>query len=152
MSKAVLAAENFISRNETIAGVEKYGRGIIHDTYLVKLENRTEPFILQRINTQVFTNPEAMMHNLRLVCQHIRGRMMESGGRIEAGWQMAHPLPASDGRDFFIDADGAFWRALSFIRQAVPLEAVGSLDDAEETGRAHKTIRYTMTMPVLCVI
>jgi len=142
MNKPTLAAENFISQEESIAGIETYGQGIIHDTYLVKPGNTADWFILQRINTQVFKNPEAVMHNLRLVCEHIRERMIENGSSIDINWQMLQPMPARDGRDFFIDAEGNFWRALSFIRGARPLEQISSLDDAREAGRALGTFHF----------
>ena len=142
MSKVEHAAVNFINREETISGVGEYGRGIINDTYLVRLGNGSSRFILQRINTQVFTDPEAIMHNLRLVCEHIRERMKESGSLIDADWQMLRSKPARDGRDFFVDKDGAFWRALSFIRGASPLEQISSLDDAREVGRALGTFHF----------
>lgn len=136
MKKVVQAAENFIRHDETIAGVEQYGHGIIHDTYLVKLGNRADRFILQRINTQVFTNPAAVMHNLRLVCAHMQERRKAGGSAIDANWQMLQSIPARDDRDLFVDAGGAFWRALSFIRGANPLEKISCLHDAREAGRA----------------
>ena len=136
MNKVAQVAENFISHDETISGVAEYGSGIIHDTYLVKLNNRANRFILQRINKQVFANPEAIMHNLKLVGKYIQERMKVSGSRIDSDWQMLQSISAGDGRDFYVDADGDFWRALSFIRGAVPLEQISCLGDAREVGRA----------------
>ena len=136
MNTVIAAAENFISHAETIAGVEAFGHGIIHDTYLVKLGNGADCFILQCINTQVFTKPAAVMHNLRLVCAHMQKRRTVSGSSIDAGWQVLEVMPARDGRDFFVDAHGAFWRALRFIRGASPLEQMSCLHDAGEVGRA----------------
>jgi Ser/Thr protein kinase RdoA (MazF antagonist) len=136
MTKVEQAAENFIGHDETIAGIEKYGSGIIHDTYLVKLDNGANRFILQRINKQVFAKPEAIMHNLQLVCGHIQERMKGGASRIDADWQMLQRVPAGDGRDYYVDADGDFWRALSFIREAVPLEQITCLEDARQAGRA----------------
>jgi Ser/Thr protein kinase RdoA (MazF antagonist) len=136
MNRVTGAAEHFIGHDEIIAGIGEYGHGIIHETYLVKLGNGADCFILQRINTQVFANPAAVMHNLRLVCEHIQKRMQVSGSAIAADWQILQSIPARDGRDFFIDADGAFWRALTFIRDAIPLEQISCLHDAREVGRA----------------
>jgi hypothetical protein len=93
MNTVVQAAENFIRHDETIAGVEAYGHGIIHDTYLVKPGNGADRFILQRINTQVFTNPAAVMHNLRLVCAHMQERRKAGGSAIDANWQMLQSIP-----------------------------------------------------------
>ena len=57
MENTVRIAADFLKPGEKIAVVEEYGNGIIHDTYLVKLEMGQGKFILQRINTQVFSNP-----------------------------------------------------------------------------------------------
>ena len=130
------AAENFIRQPESVDIVEEYGRGIIHDTYLVKLNGQAESFILQRINTQVFKQPELVMHNLRLVCEHIHDLKKPAERRVDSGWKMLHIIPTRDNRDFFIDPGGGFWRALSFINGAHPLEKIVNLDNAREVGRA----------------
>jgi Ser/Thr protein kinase RdoA (MazF antagonist) len=145
MAMAAGAAENFSSRDQSVAAVEKCGHGIIHDTYLVTLNSGASRFILQRINTQVFTNPEAIMRNLHLVCDHIQKRMKVAASRIGAEWQMLRSLPARDGSDFFIDADGVFWRALRFIQGAVPLERISSPDEAREVGRALGTFHWLVS-------
>ena len=145
MNMAVQAAGNFIRQDEVIVGVEECGHGIIHDTYLVRLNNGADLFILQRFNIQVFPNLGAIMHNLKLVCEHIQERTKVSGSRIDAGWQMLRGITARDGRDFFIDADGTFWRALSFIRGAIPLEHISSLNDAREVGRALGTFHWLIS-------
>ncbi len=145
MDMALQAAENFISQDKCIVSVEPYGHGIIHDTFLVKLNNKPGSFILQRINKEVFTNPAAIMHNLGVVSAHILERIKVSNSRIDANWQMLQILPTRDGREFFIDADGVFWRALSFIREAISLEKIISLDDAREVGRALGTFHWLIS-------
>jgi len=136
MDIAEKAAENFIGQSESITTVKKYGRGIINDTYLVKFDGRDDSFILQRINTHVFKKPELIMHNLRLVCEHIHAAKKNKEGRINSDWKMLHIIPTKDNRDFFIDTQGDFWRALSFIHGAHPLEKIGNIDNARELGRA----------------
>jgi Ser/Thr protein kinase RdoA (MazF antagonist) len=136
MNMAIQVAENFIGQDKSITSVEKYGRGIIHDTYLVELDGRADSFILQRINTQVFKQPELIMHNLRLVCEHVHDLKKLAGREIDSGWKMLHIIPTRNNRDFFTDSGGGFWRALSFIRGARPLEKIANLDNASEVGRA----------------
>ena len=130
------AAENFVSQSEHVDGVEEYGRGNIHDTYLVRLEGQADGFILQRINIQVFKRPDLIMHNLRLVCEHVHDLARIAERRIDSSWKMLHIIPTRDDMDFFIDPEGGFWRALTFIHGARPLEKIASLDDAREAGRA----------------
>ncbi len=136
MNRALQAAENFRSRDESITGVEKYGHGIIHDTYLVRLNRGAKKIILQRLNSEVFKDPEAVMYNLHHICEHIQEQMKINSTGVAADWQMLQNIATRDGRDFFIDAAGDFWRALSFIRGAVPLEHITGPDDAGEAGRA----------------
>ena len=94
MNRALEAAENFSNQDESITGIEEYGHGIIHDTYLVRLDNGAKKIILQRINSEVFTDPAAVMHNLHLVCEHIRKRSNADGSRTDAGWPGAlHKSP-----------------------------------------------------------
>jgi len=136
MNMALQAAENFIGQDKSITSVEKYGKGIIHDTYLVELIGQADSFILQRINTQVFKQPELIMHNLRLVCEHVHDLKKLAGRGIDSGWKMLHIIPTGNNRFFFTDSEGGFWRALSFISGAKPLEKIANLDNAGEVGRA----------------
>jgi len=136
MNMALQAAENFIGQDKSITSVEKYGKGIIHDTYLVELSGQADSFILQRINTQVFKQPELIMHNLRLVCEHVHDLKKLAGRGIDSGWKMLHIIPTGNNRGFFTDSEGGFWRALSFISGAKPLEKIANLDNASEVGRA----------------
>jgi len=145
MNRALQAAENFRSQDESITGVEKYGHGIIHDTYLVRLNKGAKKIILQRINSEVFKDPEAVMYNLHLICEHIQKRTKADATGVDADWQMLQNIPARDGRDFFIDAAGDFWRALTFIRAAVALEQITSSDDAREVGRALGTFHWLLS-------
>lgn len=137
MNTAWQAAENFISRNEIIAGIEEYGHGIIHNTYRVRLAESSKTFILQRLNPHVFQNPEAIMHNLAAVCEHIKGkRKLAGGGMIGGNWQDLQYIKTRDDRLFFIDTAGGFWRALVFISGAHPVEQVTCCNEAREVGRA----------------
>jgi len=136
MSIVEQAAENFIGQSESLKRVVKYGRGIINDTYLVELDGQDGRFILQRVNTHVFKQPELVMHNLRLVCEHIHALQINAASRIHSDWEMLHIIPTRGKRDYFIDLQGGFWRAFSFIRGAHSLESIGSLDNAREAGRA----------------
>jgi Ser/Thr protein kinase RdoA (MazF antagonist) len=49
---------------------------------------------------------------------------------------MLHVIPTRGDGDFFIDPDGGFWRALSFIGGAHPLESIEIPENAREVGRA----------------
>ena len=134
--QAEKAAGNFIGPDDAIAVVEEYGRGIIHHTYLVHLDDPEKDFILQRVNTRVFQRPELIMHNLRVLSDHVSSREIPALDRLDPHWKMVRLIPTGAGRDFFIDPAGGFWRALEFIRDASPLEEITSLENVREVGRA----------------
>jgi hypothetical protein len=64
-------------------GLEKtvpnhYGNGHINDTFFMVLNNKH--FILQRINTHVFTNPTAVMENMVNVTDFLAKKIKKAGG------------------------------------------------------------------------
>ena len=136
MSLPEKAAENFIGSGDAIAAVEKYGRGNIHATFLVKLKEAARSFILQRINTGVFREPELIMDNLRILSDHVHKSWKVELNSFAPEWQMIRIVPAVDGRDFFVDPVGGFWRAFVFISGAHPLEEIAGPGDAGEAGKA----------------
>lgn len=129
------AAEQFNPAGE-ITDIRSFGSGNVNDTFLVSTSsNRGKCFILQRINGRVFSRPELIMQNLRTVCGHISERLR---GNQAAGrrWEMVLVLKAADSGDHWIDGDGCFWRAISFIDNSESFDSVISLDHASEVGFA----------------
>ena len=134
-------AQNFLKPGEDVV-VEPYGNGIIHDTYLVSYGKGHAKFILQRINLHVFKKPELIMQNIRIVCDHVRRRLEQERNTQFAEWQMLDIIPTIDGRDYFVDEQGLFWRGLSFIHDAAPLENVRNQEQAHEIGTALGRFHY----------
>jgi len=129
-------AECFEPRG-TIVDIRPFGSGNVHDTYLVSLQDGEAPrFILQRVNTKVFHRPEMVMRNMRIATEHIRLRLLDVQPGTDRRWEVMRVLAARDGRDHFIDSDGSFWRALSFIEGARTFDIVEDTDHAREVGYA----------------
>ncbi|MGH2643670.1 MAG: hypothetical protein ACRDE2_06970, partial [Chitinophagaceae bacterium] len=53
--------------------VEKFGSGLINNTFRLhgNRGKRKDEFILQRINTHVFKNPEAILNNHRKASEYL---------------------------------------------------------------------------------
>jgi Ser/Thr protein kinase RdoA (MazF antagonist) len=117
--------------------VRSYGSGNVHDTFLVTVGEAEEPrFILQRLNTRVFRRPELVMQNLRTCTEHLGRRLQQESLGHGRRWEVPRVLPARDGRDYFLDEQGSFWRGLSFIAAARTFDALGDLGHAREVGFA----------------
>ena len=128
--QALPAARQFLSPTAR-PRLEPLGRGLINDTYRV-IEGNTS-WILQRINCQVFPDPPAIMANLRRVTEHAR---QARKGCPETRLRLPELIPTRDGADFYEDAAGDCWRAMTYIEETRGLPAIAELGQAEQVGRA----------------
>ena len=108
---------------------EHFGNGHINDTFLaVQDENgRKKSYILQRMNREVFKDPEGLMRNIVLVTDYLRERIRERGGAVTR--EVLNPIRTPDGSPFVIDGNGSYWRLYTFITDAVSLDKVRSSED-----------------------
>lgn len=123
-------ANQFVDR--LIKNIEPFGSGNINDTFVVTLEESR--FVLQRINTQVFRQPQAVMQNITVCTRHISDRL--SNLSLDRRWETPRVIFTSDNQDHYIDESGSVWRALSLIEDSRSHDTIQSLDHAEEIGYA----------------
>ena len=136
MDDVVAVAERFAFPGKIVT-VRDFGNGNINKTYLAILDSEVEGhFILQRINSQVFQKPELIMRNMHVVTGHISERLRCS--EIDDGrrWEVPHIITTREGNDCWIDSDGSFWRAISYINNACTYDTVKDNNHAEEAGFA----------------
>ncbi len=118
------AAANFQYEGIPVDG-GPYGSGHINDTYRVFLDNGSGkpcPVILQQINTEIFRDPEALMENIEKVTSHLREKILRFGG--DPARETMQIIPAGDGRPFWIDAKGHYWRSYRFITGATSYDQI----------------------------
>jgi Ser/Thr protein kinase RdoA (MazF antagonist) len=137
----MLAARQFSSPNPVI-DIQPLGHGIINDTFLVTLDPApsdspsTRHFVLQRLNRQVFPQPESVMQNLRTFSEHTRQRLQQLTLDSKRRWEIPHVLLTQDGRDHWLDASGEFWRATSYIESTQSFNTIRGTAQAREVGYA----------------
>ncbi len=124
-------AQHFV-RSGSIREVKPFGSGNINDTFLVLLDDAPEPyFILQRINTQVFTNPRGVMQNMRIFSEHVRERLNRTPPSRR--WEVPRVLLTHDESNHCEDCDD-FWRAISFVDNSHTHDTIQDARHAEEIG------------------
>ncbi|MDJ0682633.1 MAG: aminoglycoside phosphotransferase family protein [Xenococcaceae cyanobacterium MO_167.B52] len=129
MSEIAVIAQLFLSQ-ETITNVKEYGSGNINQTFLVTTDSPTESYyILQKINTQVFPNPELVMDNICLVTNHIKNKLS-----VKQPWEISRVLFTKDQKHHYRDEQDNFWRGITFIDNSLCLEKVESLSHAKQIG------------------
>lgn len=136
MDNLFTVAEQFKPQARVI-DIREFGNGNINRTFLVTLDTKGEKhFILQRINTQVFRQPELVMLNMRISTEHIRRRLQLGPLGTGRRWEVPSVLLAQDGRDFWLDPVGSFWRAISFIDGSRSFDTIEDIEHASEVGYA----------------
>ena len=117
------AASAFDFGGPMVCDPHHYGEGHINDTFVVWRADHTKRFILQRINTDTFTDPAGLMENICGVTRHLRAKIQAEGG--DPCRECLNVIPALSGAAYYIDSEGSAWRAYDFIENTVCLQQVG---------------------------
>ncbi|MEI6971710.1 MAG: aminoglycoside phosphotransferase family protein [bacterium] len=120
-----------------LVGGRPYGSGHVNDTYLTRWNgNGTDKiWIIQRINHTIFKDPAKVMDNIAGISAHIH-RKLESAGVPDLGRRVLSYRQAQDGRTFFRDRDGNYWRTCNFIDGASSHDICAGPGQAYEAARA----------------
>ncbi len=121
------AANAFDFGGPVLCDARHYGEGHINDTFVVWREDHSKRFILQRINTDTFTNPVGLMENVCGVTRHLRAKILAEGG--DPARETLNVIPTLSGSTCYLDADGGAWRAYDFVEDTICLQQVGSETD-----------------------
>ena len=120
----------------TFLSSEPYGSGHIHDTYLVKTEEKeTDDYILQRLNNKIFKNIPELQDNIERVTVHLRKKVQAIPG-ADIKRECLTLIPALNGKTWIIDSDGDFWRMYIFITNHRSYNIVDTEGKAYEGGKA----------------
>lgn len=119
-----------------------HGRGHIHDSYRVEAEHdrATNRYFLQRINTEVFPDPTALMANIHRVTDHLRTKLSAKGRRAVREPTLTI-VSSCDGSLMYVDPEGGHWRMYRMIEHATTHEDVRSPLLAEQAGRCFGTFQ-----------
>ena len=111
--------------------VVPYGNGHINDTYLCDVK---PGYILQKINTNVFKNPEEVMSNIIRVTRFLGNIITENGG--DSKRETMNVIKTRDGHDFYKIDDNTYFRMYDYIENTVTHETVENPMQFFEAGKA----------------
>lgn len=103
--------------------IERFGSGHINNTFRLKRKKRGTGFILQRINTHVFKDPEAIARNQRLAADYLKKKQPD--------YFFLAAVSTVDGKDLF-EWNGEYWRMLPFVTHTVALNEADNPKQAYE--------------------
>ena len=129
--------KNIIS-HFSIAGeyisAEKVITGHINDSFIIKTSSTEHPgYFLQWINNYIFKDVEGLMNNIAVVTSHLAKKLAEND---KLDFKVLEIIPCTDGKKFFIDDEGQYWRLYKFIDKMHVYDVVENTKNAYEGGKA----------------
>ena len=108
-------------------GSTPLGSGHIHETWRGRFDvgGRGRSVVFQRLNHGVFTDPQALMHNLLAVTDALRASHGPGPRR-----SVLQPVETRSGDCLHRDAEGAFWRCFEFVEGSRSIDRVREAGDA----------------------
>lgn len=109
--------------------------GIINATYCLDFEQGADPAscVIQRINTNVFKNPEALMENIARVTAHIYQALVKAGE--DPARRVLSFVEADHGGYLYRDPEGGCWRAYYFVDNVTAHQQIENPSLFYEAGR-----------------
>ena len=148
----------------TVMSVKPLGKGLINDTFLVKIQETDKPdYVLQRINHHIFTDVELLQHNIEAVTNHLR-RKLQAKGVTDIERRVLHFIPTTDGKTYYfcipdgetastnllseksekIRFDGSYWRMSIYIADTLTVEET-TPKSSYDCGRAFGHFQQLLT-------
>lgn len=106
----------------TLEKIEENNQGNINKTYILtyKDNNKTKKYLLQKINDNVFKNPNLVMKNIELVTNHIKKKLKDNNDNIH---QTLNIIKTFSNENLYIYINDnnkkEYYRAFNFIENCV---------------------------------
>jgi len=113
---------------------EKVDTGHINDSYRIFTQPDDHPgYFLQWINNYIFKDVEGLMNNISAVTSHLADKLAENPKLI---FKVLEIIPCTDGKKYYIDPKGNYWRLYTFIDNMHGYDVVENTNIAYEGGKA----------------
>jgi hypothetical protein len=113
---------------------EKNTTGHINDSYYIRTKLTDHPgYFLQWINNNIFKNVEGLMDNICIVTDHLAQKLLENK---DLAFKVLEIIPCKDGKNFYLDPEGQYWRLYTYIENAHVYNVVENSGIAYKGGQA----------------
>ena len=112
--------------------VKPFGSGHINDTFLIKT-NTAGDYLLQKINHFVFRDVDGLMNNMVNVINHLKSKAINE---IVALREVLTLVEAKDGKYYYRDNPGNYWRVTLFLADTKSYDVVTTTMQAYQGGVA----------------
>jgi len=119
-----------------VQAVEPLGHGNVNDTYLVQAVDGLT--VLQRMNTQVFSQPQLVMQNLQVLGEHIERKLQSAAAHPlleQRRWQLPRLVcTKEEGKAWHCCPAGDVWRTITYVPDSSCTDVVEGAAQARELG------------------
>ena len=102
--------------------------------YYADEDGTTHSYVVQKINTHIFTNPDALMGNIVGVTTFLQKKIAACGGNVQR--ETLDFLPAADGKYYAKDSTGSCWRCYRHIGNVYTCNIIDSEEVFYNAGTA----------------
>lgn len=107
--------------------VQPFGSGLINHTWKVVSKADDEAYILQKINHQVFKNPEDIAWNTRLIGDYLQ--------QSNPDYLFVRSVMTLEGKDLFYIPGNGYYRVVPFVKDSHTVDVVQTPQQAYEAAR-----------------
>ena len=108
-----------------------YGNGLINETYIIEAD---PSYILQRINTKVFREPEGLMENILNVTEFLRKKIIANGGDPDR--ETLSLILTNDGKSYYKADEDAYFRIYKFIDNSCTIDYPETMEQLASGAKA----------------
>ena len=119
-----------------------YGEGHINQTYALTEQATQKRYILQKINTDTFKDPDGLMENICGVTDFLREKAKQCGN--DPARATLHVVLTKAGKPYYKAADGGCWRVYDFVENTVCLQQVQSAEDFYQSAVAFGNFQHQL--------
>jgi thiamine kinase-like enzyme len=120
-------AENFLELKGNTR-ILPLGNGLINDTYLIDNKLFKKRYVLQRINQNVFREPDKVMHNLVRILDHLTNQP-------DPRYQLLRMVKTSS-LNCYIDEEHDYWRVFQYLENTRTIDKITDPLQALEAAKA----------------
>ncbi len=125
-----------------LLSVKEFGAGHINTTYLASADSGRD-YVIQRVNSYVFRDVDALMGNVFAVTEHLRRRIAAEGG--DADRETLRFIRTVDGGNYYQTNDNQYYRAYQFVKDSVCYNKADSPALFAESGAAFGKFQQRLT-------
>lgn len=141
MMNEILAAWQW---NGSVSEPVPYGEGHINQTYAIMVTSAqgAKRYILQKINTDTFKDPDGLMENICGVTDFLREKAKQCGN--DPARATLHVVLTKAGKPYYRATDGSCWRIYDFVENTVCLQQVQSAENFYQSAVAFGDFQHQL--------